>query len=262
MKLKSIVTLAAAAALAVQSVFAANLPEFQSSEQLRALRAEQTAANQSSTAADQCVGLSAPTFYTGKINETNEGKHLFMFRSYDADLSRWTTLDASGFPDGPNGFAYITNDPLRWLDASGLSGTLVIHSSSDGTSSSSTSGHSWISYTPDGGNTTTYGSWGNNPTGQGNGLFTNLEQSFASQVSRSSYLDNSQEQSLMNTIGNYQSMGSSAWSYTNPCSGFASNAWRHATGEALNDGWPVSTPTTLKSSIFSKNGNQNSGLLE
>lgn len=37
------------------------------------------------------------------------------------------------------------------------------------------SGHSWISYTPDGGANVTYGTWGNNPTGKGNGLFENLE---------------------------------------------------------------------------------------
>ena len=37
------------------------------------------------------------------------------------------------------------------------------------------SGHSWVSYKQDGGDTTTYGTWGNNPMNTGNGLHENLE---------------------------------------------------------------------------------------
>ncbi len=232
------------------------LPEFQSQNQFSAAGSQDM----------QRVGgeyePSSAVYFTGKATDTDASGYLFLFRGYDPSLARWNAADLSGFPDGANGSAYITNDPIRWVDPDGLAGTLVIHSASSGTSSSSTSGHSWVSFTPDGGGQTTYGTWGNDPTGQGNGLFTNLEQDFQSDVSRSTHLDDMQEQAFNDTVSDYQSKGDGGWSLTNPCSGFASEAWKNSTGEKLSDGWPVSTPTTLKNSIFKKNGDQNTGSLE
>jgi RHS repeat-associated protein len=103
----------------------------------------------------------AEGFYTGKPYEEDLGGYVFNYRTYSPDINRWPCQDPAGLPDGTNNYAYVTNDPTTWIDQLGLSGTLVIHSSSDGTNSSSTSGHSWIAYTPDGGApTTTYGTWG------------------------------------------------------------------------------------------------------
>jgi hypothetical protein len=73
-------------------------------------------------------------------------------------------------------------------------------------------------------------------------------------VSRSRYLSDSDEQKLNEVIDDYRNRGEGGWSLTNPCSGFASEAWNEATGEHLSDGWPISTPTTLKQSILDKNG--------
>lgn len=118
MKLKNILTTAATATVIIQSAFAVpKLPEFQTKEQLHALRANQIAN------AERVQG-SPPTFYTGKINETEVGKYLFMFRNYDAEVSRWTSFDPSGYPDGLNNSIYVNNWCLFSVDPNGKAITL------------------------------------------------------------------------------------------------------------------------------------------
>jgi RHS repeat-associated protein len=58
-------------------------------------------------------------FYTGKPYLEETGSYAFKFRQYDRELSRWTTSDPSGFPDGANNLAYLAN-PLSQLDFQGL----------------------------------------------------------------------------------------------------------------------------------------------
>ena len=124
------------------------------------------------------------------------------------------------------------------------------------------SGHAWIAYTPDGGVTTTYGTWGNNPTGQGNGLFNNLEIDRVGDATRTMHLDDAAEKRLMNEISRYQKKGADAWQFGNPCSGFARDAWKAGTGEGLNANYgPINNPTTLKESIISANGGATNGIL-
>jgi len=132
-----------------------------------------------------------------------------------------------------------------------MSGTLTIYSQGDGL----IDGHSWISYTPDGGSTTTYGTWGNDPTGSGNGLFEDLELGRTGEASRSAHLDDKQESQLFDVINKYKSLGQNAWSYLSPCSAFAAAAWNAATGEKLDDrGLVISNPSTLKKAIEKANG--------
>lgn len=126
-------------------------------------------------------------------------------------------------------------------------------------------GHSWISYIPDDtGETTTYGTWGNNPTGEGNGLFENLEQGYGAQATRTVQLNDEQEASLMKTINQYKERGENAWNLLGPCSKFAQDAWESATGEYLNANTLiiVSNPETLKKSIIKANGNVSNGTLD
>jgi hypothetical protein len=150
-------------------------------------------------------------------------------------------------------YAYVGANPLSWFDKFGLSGWLTIYSSG----TSGLGNHSWISYTPDGGATTTYGTWGNNPEGLANGLETNLEQGRAADASRREYLNDAEEAALMALIQNYKAMGTGAWSMGSPCSSFAANAWNSATGEQLNTQWgPISNPTSLTNAIISANGGQ------
>ena len=134
-----------------------------------------------------------------------------------------------------------------------MAGTIVIHSSGDG---QILSGHSWIEYTPDGGAPNTYGTWGNNPTGTGNGLFEGLELGRTSDASRSMRIDDQQEKKLYDTIEKYKKEGGDAWGYLNPCSGFAAEAWKAATGESLGHrSGIISNPSKLKSTIDAANAN-------
>ena len=134
-----------------------------------------------------------------------------------------------------------------------MAGTLTINSSGTG---EVLSGHSWIEYTPDGGETKTYGTWGNNPTGEGNGLFENLELGRVSDVNRSTHINDEQEKKLFDKIQEYKDKGANGWGYLTPCSSFAQDTWKTATGESLSDrSWGIiSNPSKLKQSIISANG--------
>ena len=133
-----------------------------------------------------------------------------------------------------------------------MAGTLTIFSSGDGTL---LSGHSWIEYQPDGGSPTTYGTWGNNPRGLGNGLHENLELGRPGDATRTVHLDDAQEAALYKKIEEYKAKGADGWGYLTPCSSFASDAWVTATGEKLEDReyGVISNPSTLKQSIDTAN---------
>ena len=133
-----------------------------------------------------------------------------------------------------------------------MAGTLTINSSGDG---SLLSGHSWIVYQPDGGNATTYGTWGNNPGGLGNGLHLNLEAGRVADASRTVRLNDDQEAKLLAKIKEYDGKGANGWGYLSPCSAFAADAWQTATGESLSDrSGIISNPSKLKQSISNANG--------
>lgn len=61
----------------------------------------------------------ASYFYTGKPYDADVDAYVFAYRSYNAELNRWTTPDPSGFPDGanPNRYAPV---PTSNLDSFGL----------------------------------------------------------------------------------------------------------------------------------------------
>jgi RHS repeat-associated protein len=221
----------------------APLPEFKTPAQLAKWRAEQSQKSQPSASTQE-----GGVFYTGKPYLAESGSYAFKYRQYSPDMARWTTVDPSGFPDGPNNILYLKNGPIEYIDNDGLSGVLIISSSSDGSSSLSISGHSWIRYTPDGGQATTYGTWGNNPNNLGNGLHQNLELSRTDGVSMSQHIDNTAEANLINVVNNYKNRGADAWSASAPCSTFAADAWNAATGQHLSPGL-ISTPYSLMINI-------------
>jgi RHS repeat-associated protein len=191
--------------------------------------------------------------FPGQYYRVESGLFYNYYRDYDPQTGRYLEADPIGLRGGINTYAYVSNAPLSWFDKFGLSGWLTV-------SSSGTSGlgnHSWITYTPDSGTTTTYGTWGNNPEGLPNGLETNLEQGRSADASRTEYLNDAQEAALMALIQNYRAMGEDAWTMSSPCSSFAANAWDSATGERLNTRWgPISNPTSLTNAIISANGGQ------
>ena len=128
-----------------------------------------------------------------------------------------------------------------------MSGVLTIHSSGTG---EILSGHSWIEYVPDTGAAKTYGTWGNNPTNKGNGLFENLELGRTSDASRSARIDDKHEAALLTVIDGYKKKGESGWGYLSPCSTFAADAWKAGTGEKLaHRSGIISNPSKLKDSI-------------
>lgn len=133
-----------------------------------------------------------------------------------------------------------------------MSGKLTICSNGDGTL---LSGHSWIVYTPDGGEPTTYGTWGNNPGNLGNGLHRNLESELVPMSSRVAILNDEQEAALMAKIKQYEDKGADGWKYLSPCSGFAADAWKAGTGEDLSHrSGIISNPSKLLQSITAANG--------
>jgi len=57
--------------------------------------------------------------FTGKPYDKDLGAFVFPFRNYNPENARWTTVDPSGFPDGPNAHFYAGN-PLLGVDPLGL----------------------------------------------------------------------------------------------------------------------------------------------
>lgn len=58
-------------------------------------------------------------FYTGKPYDADSEGYTFMYRNYDPELNRWTTVDPSGFPDGANNQLYAPSPTFK-LDPLGL----------------------------------------------------------------------------------------------------------------------------------------------
>jgi len=181
------------------------------------------------------------------------------FRDYVPELGRYLQPDPlRRFGSGNNLYAYVFDNPINLNDPFGLSGTLTIYSYGIYGQPSDDSGlgfHSWVSFTPDGGPTTTFGTWGNGVNGTNLGLNFNAEVGFPYTADRSAYLNDSQQTALMALIKFYWDMGSKGWTMGHPCSTFASDAWYAGTDEFLNpyNKLGISNPATLTNSIANAN---------
>jgi hypothetical protein len=132
-----------------------------------------------------------------------------------------------------------------------MTGVLKIHSRA---AEAGRLGHSWIEYCPIDGKPVTFGTWGNNPTGQGNGLLENAEAEFQPHATRSRIVDLEQERRLFEFIQDYRGRGEQAWTLLRPCSTFAAEAWEYVTGETLaHQTALVSNPGRLVRSIAEAN---------
>ncbi|MCE0499219.1 MAG: hypothetical protein LV481_14865 [Methylacidiphilales bacterium] len=119
MKAKVTLALLALAAVslnlqAATSALPAPLPEFMDQQQLAKWNADQTAAATAATANEPST-----QFYTGKPYIADAGGYIYKYRTYNPEISRWTTADPSGFPDGANNFGYASN-PISHGDPLGL----------------------------------------------------------------------------------------------------------------------------------------------
>ncbi|MCX6855167.1 MAG: hypothetical protein NTV80_09695, partial [Verrucomicrobia bacterium] len=190
---------------------------------------------------------------------TQTGLELALYRAYDPLLGRFINEDPLEEEGGLNLYGYVGNGPLNMIDLLGLAGWLTINSSSGGScggSSGGGSGHSWITYHEDGeANANTYGTFGN---GGRDGLYQNQEASLYGQITRTTYIDDSQQAALRALLADYKAQGEKGWSVTKPCSTFAADAWKAATGESLSPG-VVSTPKGLGNSILNANGGSPTG---
>ena len=59
--------------------------------------------------------------FSTKERDFSTGLDYFGFRYYDAVLGKFTTRDPSGYPDGPNNYLYVNNNPINMIDPWGLS---------------------------------------------------------------------------------------------------------------------------------------------
>lgn len=63
----------------------------------------------------------------------------------------------------------------------------------------------------------------------------------------------------MAKIKEYQDKGANAWTYTDPCSDFAIDAWKAGSEEDLGSWWIWDTPSDLTESIKKANGGKANG---
>jgi hypothetical protein len=132
-----------------------------------------------------------------------------------------------------------------------MAGLLTIHSRGVGADVNILDGHSWIEYHKTGEpEPKSYGTW------PGEGLCENKElNKKTGHVRRQVWLNDEQEKKLLAKIDQYKARGTNGWQFSNPCSGFASDAWQAATGEYLNSrlNGVTSNPSTLKGAISAAN---------
>src|SRR5258707_5813352 len=58
--------------------------------------------------------------YTGDVYLSNLEQYAAGPRVYNPETGTWGQPDPSGFPDGPNGYEYVRNNPTNKTDPSGL----------------------------------------------------------------------------------------------------------------------------------------------
>ena len=69
--------------------------------------------------------------FSTKERDFSTGLDYFGFRYYDAVLGKFTTRDPSGYPDGPNNYLYVNNNPINAIDPLGLEEEVFIEVKED-----------------------------------------------------------------------------------------------------------------------------------
>ena len=65
-------------------------------------------------------GSTNDLLFSTKERDFSTGLDYFGFRYYDPVLGKFTTRDPSGYPDGPNNYLYVNNNPINAIDPLGL----------------------------------------------------------------------------------------------------------------------------------------------
>lgn len=63
---------------------------------------------------------SVPFGFAGGLHDRDTGLVRFGFRDYDPEVGRWTAKDRNGFTGGTNLYAYVYNEPIGFIDPTGL----------------------------------------------------------------------------------------------------------------------------------------------
>ncbi len=64
--------------------------------------------------------LEIPFGFVGGFHDRDTGLIRFGYRDYDPTTGRWTARDPIGLEAGPNVYAYVANNPISYIDLSGL----------------------------------------------------------------------------------------------------------------------------------------------
>ena len=100
---------------AASSTLPAPLPGLMDQQQLAQWNANQQALGKTVSDTEEV----ANQFYTGKPYLAEVGGYIYKYRTYNPEMTRWTTSDISGYPDGANNNIY-TSHPLSDCDPDGL----------------------------------------------------------------------------------------------------------------------------------------------
>jgi RHS repeat-associated protein len=202
--------------------------------------------------------------FTGKPINVDSGLSYFGGRFYDSEAGRFLTLDPS--KDGNNWYEYCFNNPLSFTDPTGLSGVLTIYAYRanipiEHAESLTRGGHSWIEYKKDGAEKSiTFSTFPNKGVTTNNEIdirLCNESKDNPNIESRSTWINDFQEDLMMSEIQDYENTGTSVWSEWNPCSGFSTDVWNVSTGDYLEDrhlgGYGYSDPNVVGDSIKKAN---------
>jgi hypothetical protein len=174
------------------------------------------------------------------------------------------TIPASQIIHTSKPVAEASNQP-RLLTATSNVAELTIYATNDGSSSSSTSGHGWVTIKNIGTANITIGqlsaikpnllisvgTWGNET--EHNGLWYNLECFYNKQLAYKTVSLSMQLTAAQLSTVNSIIVNNDAWAPLNNCSSFATKLWNSVSSTSLSAGIP-NTPTALIASIKSKAG--------
>ena len=65
--------------------------------------------------------ITNPFQYTGRDSDSETSLYYYRARYFDPKLGRFVSEDPIGLHGGANFYLYVLNDPVKWIDAMGLS---------------------------------------------------------------------------------------------------------------------------------------------
>jgi RHS repeat-associated protein len=91
--------------------------------------ADQEATAKAAEVKETATTASEPStqFFTGKPYVADAGGYIYQYRTYNPEMSRWTTADPSGFPDGANNYLIVSDAPITSCDDNGLDQTVTLN---------------------------------------------------------------------------------------------------------------------------------------